>query len=574
MPKQPRQPNLSPIDVSNLDVADIPCDLRRDLHVFVDYVRNRKVKRATRTNYLSKGDARRLAKLMTDDQARDEIERDGYSVWMDAVDTLALELGFVTYDTKGIYAGYSSAEPSFPDNYIEFNESKYQNFLRLPLIRQEQMLYDTFINNYPGSEFFHQATLGRLSGFSTWGSGTGVVPMLDFKAVRRYLFALLAQCESGVWYSVADLIQFLKTEDPYFLIPKNPKYKYDRDKSRGRYGTFHESKHYWGHEIDIAESDPDAFERVEGRYIERFLEAVPLLLGYVDVAYAPEPKGKLYPLRGYLQAFRIHDFFLRLMEGALAEPDVTVQPNYEIQVEAPVYPASILHQLEPLTTLVRADRVTVLKLDKRKVTAALAHDPDLDVLALLTRLSKHELPQNIRIEIEEWAGQSENFILYNGFGLFESDKAKQPLADPFTVESITPTLRIVHSPGQLFKKLEAAEAIPLRVTHTEKTLRTLPPKAKTLFLTRTKAAKAAKTAKPKKRSLKLLRKTMITLHFPNQRDLDALHQALVAERCPVESDRSNLTLTYASQYQSQVDAVFKALKDRYTIKIEEIEGTA
>ncbi|MCB0124711.1 MAG: hypothetical protein KDE58_20790, partial [Caldilineaceae bacterium] len=84
----------------------------------------------------------------------------------------------------------------------------------------------------------------------------------------------------------------------------------------------------------------------------------------------------------------------------------------------------------------------------------------------------------------------------------------------------------------------------------------------------------AKAKKPKKQSLKLLRKTMVTLHFPNQRDLDALHQALVADRCPVVVDRANLTLTYANQYEAQVAAVFKALADRYTIKIEEIEDQA
>ena len=37
--------NLESIDVAPLDVATGPPDLRRDLHVFVDYVRAREVKR-------------------------------------------------------------------------------------------------------------------------------------------------------------------------------------------------------------------------------------------------------------------------------------------------------------------------------------------------------------------------------------------------------------------------------------------------------------------------------------------------------------------------------------------------
>jgi hypothetical protein len=63
----------------------------------------------------------------------------------------------------------------------------------------------------------------------------------------------------------------------------------------GRYGNFHESKEAWGHEIDIRERDPDSFERVEGRYVERFLEGIPLVLRYVDVAYARKPPGQFIP---------------------------------------------------------------------------------------------------------------------------------------------------------------------------------------------------------------------------------------------------------------------------------------
>ena len=49
--------NLESIDVGPLDVATGLPDLQRDLHVFVDYVRAREVKRAHRGNVLSKADA-------------------------------------------------------------------------------------------------------------------------------------------------------------------------------------------------------------------------------------------------------------------------------------------------------------------------------------------------------------------------------------------------------------------------------------------------------------------------------------------------------------------------------------
>jgi len=55
---------LAPIDVSQLDVVSHPCNVRRDLHVFVRYTQEHEVKRLHRNNQLSKSDALQLAKLV------------------------------------------------------------------------------------------------------------------------------------------------------------------------------------------------------------------------------------------------------------------------------------------------------------------------------------------------------------------------------------------------------------------------------------------------------------------------------------------------------------------------------
>jgi hypothetical protein len=329
--------NLEPIDVTGLDIPTGLPDLRRDLHVFVDYVRSRQIKRSHRGNLLSKTDAKRLAKLMSDPQAMQKLdEENGHSSWINFVDDVALTLGFVRYDTKGEYAGYTSQEPSFPDNYIQFRENAYQAFLQARVAKQESTLLEMLIRRKQGSasEFYHTGVLGRLEGFSSWGSATAVVPMLDFSAIRRFLLGLLAECPTGQWLSTASLVEHLKKHHRYFLIPAKPKYKYENEASSGRYGNFHESKNSWGYEIDIHDSDPDGFERVEGRYIERFLEGLPLLLRYVDVAYADKPSRAIHPLLGLLKAFRVSDLLRRALEGRIDQPRVTVTPNFEVHVVA------------------------------------------------------------------------------------------------------------------------------------------------------------------------------------------------------------------------------------------------
>ncbi len=314
--------NLQPFDVQKCEILVNPNDIRRDLHIYVDYMRNREVKRAYRSNDLPSADYKRIIKLMGHPEIPQTDEFGGPS-WLDYVDRLALELGWVDYDTEGEYVGYSSQSPSFPDNYIVFVQKNYEEFLAKSPLEQEVHLLTALIQkgarkkrdfDYDANEFYSQSILGWLDSFPTWGAATGVMPSLDFTEIRRFLFDLLALCEDGVWYSTASLIAYLKKNHPYFLIPQKP--KPDRwGRKTTRYGNFFESKERYGHSRDpIPDDASDGFERVEGRYVERFLENIPLTLGYVDVAYT-QKRGGGYPEKGRLQAFRVNRRFLHLMQG-------------------------------------------------------------------------------------------------------------------------------------------------------------------------------------------------------------------------------------------------------------------
>ncbi|MFQ5615616.1 MAG: hypothetical protein ACE5GO_04050, partial [Anaerolineales bacterium] len=81
------KPHLKETDVTGLAAPDWNLDLLRDLHVFLDYVRERDVKRMVRNNWLSKADYRRLARLMTDQYALEDIKNNDISQWVDFVDT-------------------------------------------------------------------------------------------------------------------------------------------------------------------------------------------------------------------------------------------------------------------------------------------------------------------------------------------------------------------------------------------------------------------------------------------------------------------------------------------------------
>ena len=565
-------PNLTPTNTDELSVFSNQYDLRHDLHAYVEYVQDRDVKRLHRSNELNRSDSKRLAKLMSDSYAIEEVEAKGYSNWVNYLDELALAFKFTNYDTEGIYAGYTSSEPSFPDNYIEVDTKRYEEFIDLPLIEQEKKLLDLLVKHYLDgkNEFYDTSVLGRLSGFSRWGSATGIMPGLDFARARRFLIEVLQSCTPGVWYTTTSLIQYLKEHHPFFLIPEKPRYRYERDAEKGRYGNFHEGKR-WDTEIKISESDADAFERVEGRYVERFLEGLPLILGYVEVAHSRTGYKGYLPEMNQLLAFRVNDKFLHVMSGETIEPRVTVQPNFEVHVESELYPVRILAQLTKLADVVAKDRTSILKLRKKKVLTQLSEREDLDVIKLLEDISGQKLPQNVRIELEEWTGASEAFTLYENVVLLEGDK-DLPDIDRFTIECISPTMRIVHSPDKLFTHLEQKELIPLRIKHRSSALKPLPNGAHTVFpkrdlsVSKSKSKARAKAKKP----VTIKREVQITFHFPAKELMEEFRKGLIAARCPVAADWSKLTLSFARQYESEVKKVSKALKQDYTIQIEDI----
>ena len=209
---------LTTIDVTDLDTFSNPCDLRRDMHVFVRYIQEREVKRLHRDNNLAKSDYKRLAKIVSDPEAVNNVKEHGSSSWVDYVDWMARKVGFVTYDTEGIYAGYSSSSPSFPDNYIKFNAQKYHQFIESPLAKQEKSLLNILVGEQNGcrSEFFRSNITSRLGVFTSRGCATAVVPMLDFPQIRRFLLKILQTCQVGVWYSTSSLVQYLKANHPSF----------------------------------------------------------------------------------------------------------------------------------------------------------------------------------------------------------------------------------------------------------------------------------------------------------------------------------------------------------------------
>jgi hypothetical protein len=495
------------------------------------------------------------------------VREDGDTRWIDFIDRLNLKLDFIDYVTKGIYAGYSSTTESYPDNYIEFVDDTYDQYLNQSLQEQENQIIQALVDEADPclSEFFSGHPLSILNGFSRFGCATGMVKKINFPKIRTYLLELIANCRVGVWYHTASLIAYLKNHNPFFLISDKIPFK-KSEYTKDRYHNFHEATpedHYA--RSPIRENSKDRFERVEGRFVERFLEGIPLALGYVDVAYTDE-KDTVYPSINKLQAFRITDRGACALNQAIKEADITLLPNYEIHIDSLFYPARRLNRLLGLCDVVQEDTHTVLKLAKNKVIKQHAADTGLNVIDLFKELGIRAVPANVEKELVAWAGHADNFVVYQGFGLLEG-KMDKDTADRFAAVSIAADTHIVREPQKLFNHLELSQKVPAYVKHSDFSFKSLGDTVQSKF-----AAKK-RTKKPgprKKRRFTLKRTVHLILEFPDKAMFEAFTNALLDKGYTLDTNKQARTVSYSQKDETIIKDVLNSLKKDFPAVIKNV----
>lgn len=551
---------LEKADPKNLATVINPNDVRKDLHAFACYCRDNEIKRAHRDNTLPKVHLTRLAKMMSNPQLIEAVKWAGDSHWIDLIDRLNLKLEFIEYATEGIYAGYSSTTESYPDNYIEFLDDAYDQYQNQSLQEQEDQILQTLVDETDSclSEFFTDHPLSTLNRFDRFGCATGTVKYINFPKIRSYLLGLIADCRAGVWYRTDSLIAYLKNHNPFFLISKKIPFK-KSEYTKDRYHNFYETEpgvHY--DRSRIRENSKNRFERVEGRFVERFLEGIPLAMGYVDVAYADE-KDTVSPSINKLQAFRVTDRGACALNRAIKEADITLLPNYEIHIDSLFYPARQLNRLMELCDVVHEDTHTVLKLAKKKVIKQHAADTGLNVIELFKELGIRAIPENVAKELAAWAGHADNFVLYRGFGLLEG-KVDKDTANRFAAVSIAVDAHIVRQPEKLFEHLEQAQKVPAYVKHSDRAFKSLGNTVQSKFSDKSRTKKSASR---KKRKFTLKRTVHLILEFPDKAMFEAFTNALLDKGHALDTNKQARTVSYSQKDETLIKDVLNSLKKKF-----------
>jgi hypothetical protein len=219
-----------------------------------------------------------------------------------------------------------------------------------------------------------------------------------------------------------------------------------------------------------------------------------------------------------------------------------------------------LERLKSIGEIVSEGAVSTLKLEREKVAAMVAQNEDFDPVAILRELAEEDLPPNVVIELEEWAGHADIFTLYDGFGLVEGEGE---LPNALVVQGIGSGLRVVRDPKQVYAQLHRAERVPFYVAHQKDALTRLPEGAETAF-------PSGEDAAPRP-AVEVKRETFVRLTFSDREAMALCRKALLDARCPVESDEVHRALTLPGRYKPQIEAALESLRESYDVTL---EGTA
>jgi hypothetical protein len=481
-------------------------NLRRDLFQLVRYVQARGLRRTVRGNAIPKADAQRLARLLTYAEEEANIREEGCGLWSEFVCSLARDMGLVTYDIEGRYAGYSSMAPSFRDNDVVIVADAWRGYLHQRPTEKERALLDAQLAS-PANEFFHDATLLRTDAFELHGSRTGPVSRMDLPRVRRNLLEWLARLAPERWYEFRDVVEQLREEAPTLILdpatrgPDRESHArlsdWERQTRRGGrskkgppkppitledlYVNFREcppGQQGWHSEgRQLVSGTPEAFHRVEGRYLASFLCGIPYNSGFVGLAFRAEddPHGMdVGPAFERLRAFRLTRRLAQVLRGdaALDALAITVLPNFDVLVEAPSYPESAVERLERFARVEREDGpVLKLRLDQKRVAEATAASEEAPAaLDELESLATSPIPQNVRVELASWSRRGEQVVFFDGAGLVELDAAidRAPLLGELGdlhLDDGPPGFVIVRDPEAAFRRLEDRGQVPVLVRH-------------------------------------------------------------------------------------------------------------
>jgi hypothetical protein len=386
---------------------------------------------------------------------------------------------------------------------------------------------------------------------------------------------------------VTGLIEYLKATAPNLILgpelQRRPPNNWDiAAKKRGativdeldeRYSNFREvtgRDQYTSRGTQITEQTPDAFCRVEGRYLQYFLQEIPMLCGFVDLALAKEGKQNLWPPLASVHAVRCSRRLQQTIKGdrTLNDVAVTVLPNFDVVVEAPTWPDRELDQLMPYCIMVKEDSLChLLRLDRKQVlstVAAVSNAPPLK--QRLEQLVTKPLPANVATEIDAWCGHAQKLTIFEDVALVElrggePNQVRQELG-ALVLDAQSENFVVTKDEEKTISVLEQRQRVPRVVQHAPDRFGD----CDGVFAKRATRTKVSPKA-PTRKKVQLERADLVGYTSTSTEFLNALEKAIGDKGCECWHFKQDGLLVVDAAELPEVRTILKRLGEQYDVEL-------
>jgi hypothetical protein len=295
----------------------------------------------------------------------------------------------------------------------------HQLLQELKLVKsQGGKLHPTMTNSRIIPEFWQKTTLEQMTAIlMEWRMLSKPLHFPGGDVYQRYDFALPQACNllltalaelPGVWIEVEDLLVWLQDRNSDFLFPQ-------RSRVEGGRGYYHSYYH------STPEETIASMNKLERQFVIQAIASFLFQLGLVELGFENHTSN---PFDWY--AFRLTPLGTAVLQKksfTSAEPtgQIIIQPNFQVLAMGPV-PLNLLARLDMFAERKKVDRTAFeYQLSRESVyNAQQAGFTVNDIQRFLETVSPHELPQNIRRTLDEWAAHHERIVFRRGVTLLHA----------------------------------------------------------------------------------------------------------------------------------------------------------
>jgi hypothetical protein len=340
-----------------------------DMAALVSLVAQQEVE-LTRAQVLPKRAAQRLLSLMTNDLARQH-EDFGYR-YLTQLQYEALELGIIQ---TVLVDGHTRLELSDKIETWAGHDCRMQTYRIL-----RRWTHNRNWQDHAGAHY------------RPWMSH-----YISISSAREAMMQVLRNCDPGIWYDTASLLQTIQGDNPFVLRPNQ------RFNSQGGFKMTDEVRSHW--------------DQTDGEILVGMLSSTLYELGIVSLGYDAEAVPAARNLANP-DAFMLTELGAEVLKNDLgrayvaADKALILQPSFEILLMEPHMPA--LYWLIRFTQVEQIGRASRFRLTREALLRALSAGFTLDdIIAFLARYSQIDLAQNVVYTLRDWARQYKETRLSN-----------------------------------------------------------------------------------------------------------------------------------------------------------------